>query len=276
MAPDCAAMHTGSLESGRRDFAVDAIASSRAIAPRQTRRFYLWMAVVFVLVSFGGFTPSYWSRLAAGGFHPPPIMHIHGALLFSWTLFYLAQTAWVASGRTATHRAWGLVGISLFTLVICSIVLLKITVIRLDDARGLGEASRRFSAIALCALPMLIATFALAIAKVQRPEIHKRLMYLLMAGMSVPAIARVFLAVLAPPGALEGGPPPPFVALPPTLVAVMLVGVAIAHDWRAGRRPHPVYVYGSFALLTVSGLSVLIASTAGWLRFAGFVAGLGG
>jgi hypothetical protein len=86
----------------------------------------------------------------------------------------------------------------------------------------------------------------------------------------------VFLAVLAPPGALEGGPPPPFVALPPTLVAVMLVGVAIAHDWRAGRQPHPVYVYGSVALLAVSGLSVLIASTAGWLRFAGFVAGLGG
>jgi hypothetical protein len=43
----------------------------------------------------------------------------------------------VATAQTA--------GIALFTLVICSIVILKITIIRLDDARGFGDASRRFS-----------------------------------------------------------------------------------------------------------------------------------
>ena len=69
------------------------------------RHFYLWMAGVFVLIAFGGFTPTYWGRVASGTFHGPPILHIHGALLFSWTLFYLIQTAWIASGHTPTHRA---------------------------------------------------------------------------------------------------------------------------------------------------------------------------
>ena len=72
-----------------------------------TRRFHLRMAVVFVLIAFGGFAPSYWAPVFSGTFHMPPIAHIHGILLFSWTLFYLAQTAWVAAGRTPAHRAWG-------------------------------------------------------------------------------------------------------------------------------------------------------------------------
>ncbi len=164
------------------------------------RRFHLLMAGVFVLIAFGGFIPSYWLRLAGGNYHPPPITHIHGILQFSWTLFYLLQTAWVATGRTPRHRAWGLAGISLFSVLICSIIILKITNIRLDDARGFGDASRRFSAVTFCALPVMIGLFALAIANVRKPDIHKRLMYVLMTGLMIPAIARVFLAVLAPPG----------------------------------------------------------------------------
>ncbi len=52
------------------------------------RHFYLWMAGVFVLIAFGGFTPTYWAPVARSNFHGPPILHIHGALLSSWTLFY--------------------------------------------------------------------------------------------------------------------------------------------------------------------------------------------
>jgi hypothetical protein len=70
-----------------------------------SRRFHLWMAAMFVLIAFSGFTPTYWARLANGTSHVPPIVHIHGILMFSWTLFYFIQTAWIAAGRTATHRA---------------------------------------------------------------------------------------------------------------------------------------------------------------------------
>jgi hypothetical protein len=78
-------------------------------------------------------------------------------------------------------------------------VLLRITIIPLDDARGLGDAGRRFSVVAFCALPVMIGIFALAIGNVRRPKVHKRLMYLLMSALMIPALARVFMATIAPP-----------------------------------------------------------------------------
>jgi hypothetical protein len=240
------------------------------------RRFHLWMAGVFILIAFGGFIPSYWSRIVAGTFHAPPIAHVHGALLFSWTLFYFMQTAWIASGRTTTHRAWGAAGIALFSVMICSIVVLKITGMRLDDARGLGDASRRFAAVALCALPLIIALFALAIANVRRPEVHKRLMYVLMAGLMVPAIARVFLALLAPPGAANDGPPPPWVSTPPTLVATLLIVAGMVYDWRHRGRPHSVYVYGALAMVASNLFTVYFAGTQAWMSTARYLEGLAG
>jgi hypothetical protein len=241
------------------------IVASAPRAPAVTARFHVRMALAFVAIAFLGFSPSYWAPIAAGTLQAPPIMHIHGALLFAWTLFYLAQTLWVGTGHTSSHRSWGMAGIALFTLMICSILLLKLTVIRLDDARGMGEASRRFAAIALCNLPLMIGLFALAIANVQRPQVHKRLMVSLMAGLMIPAIARVFLALFAPPGAAAGGPPPPFVALPPTLVALLLILVAMLHDWRTERRRHPVYVYAGLAMVLSNVFAVLVAGTDGWL-----------
>src|SRR5882757_1636399 len=226
------------------------------------------MAGIFVLIAFGGFTPTYWAKVAGGAFHAPPIVHVHGFLLFTWTLFYFAHTAWIASGRTATHRAWGLAGISLFSVLICSIIATRIMLLRLDDARGLGDESRRFSAVVFVALPLMIGLFAAAIANVRKPETHKRLMYVLMASMMTPAIARVFLTLLAPAGAAEGGPPPPFVAVPPALVAFLLIIVAIVYDWRTRGRPHKVYIYGGFLVLLETFAVVPISGTQWWLSFA--------
>jgi len=231
------------------------------------RRFHLWMAAVFVLIAFGGFTPTYWAKLAGGTFHAPPIVHVHGFLLFSWTLFYLVQTAWIASGRTSTHRAWGLAGISLFSVLICAIIATRITTLRLDDARGLGEASLRFSAVVFVALPVMIGLFATAIANVRKPEVHKRLMLVLMASMMTPAIARLFLTYLAPAGAADG-PPPPFVSIPPGIVATLLIVVAMVYDWRTRGRPHKAYVYGGLVVLGELFLAVAVAGTQTWVDIA--------
>ena len=248
--------------------------ASNSVQRSSGRHFYLWMAGVFVLLAFGGFTPTYWGRVASGTFHGPPILHIHGALLFSWTVFYLIQTAWIASGHTPTHRAWGLAGIALFSVMMCSILVAQITVMRLYDAHGVGEAGRRFAAVALCALPVLIGFFSLAIANVRRPETHKRLMYLIMAAFMHPAIARVFVTLFAPPGA--EGPPPVFVAVPPGLIADLLIVVAMIYDWRIRGRPHHVYVYGGLTLVADQLLTVPISATQTWMSIAGFLEGLAG
>ncbi len=249
---------------------VGQVSRARSGAPR----FYLWTAVVFILIAFGSFIPTYWARVVSGTFHAPPIVHIHGALLFSWTLFYLLQTAFVASGRTPRHRSWGLFGISLFSVMICSILVTRVTLMQLEKLQGFGEASLRFSAIAFCSVLLLVAFFAAAISNIRRPEIHKRFMYLVMSGLMIPALARVFLTMFAPPGAV--GPPPPFVVIPPTLTASLLILAAVAHDWRTRGKPHPVYVYGGTVLIAWTILIVPFANTSFWLMISRSLRALGG
>ena len=245
---------------------MEATAITAAGVRSETRNFYVWMAGAFLLIAFGGFTPTYWAKVAAGTFHGEPIIHIHGMLLFAWTCFFFIQTALVASGRILDHRAWGLAGISLFSVMMCSILVGEATVLKRYDALGFGDASRRFAAVTLCAWPLMAAIFTLAIVNIKKPQVHKRLMLLLMVGIMTPAIARVFLTFFAPPGL--AGPPPPFVSVPPALVADLLLVVAMVHDWRTRGRPHPVYVYGGLILLAQQLLTVPISSTAAWMRIA--------
>src|SRR2546421_12148767 len=106
MSPNAGTMQQKIPHSGER--AVEArstfqsTVASNSVLRSSSRHFYLWMAGVFVLIAFGGFTPTYWARVATGSFHAPPILHIHGALLFSWTLLYLMPTASIASRPTPT------------------------------------------------------------------------------------------------------------------------------------------------------------------------------
>jgi hypothetical protein len=85
-----------------------------------------------------------------------------------------------------------------------------------------------------------------------------------MSAMMTPAIARVFLTLFAHAGA--AGPPPPFVSIPPALMADLFVVVAMVRDWRIIGRPHPVYVYGGAVLLAQQVLTVPFAATATWMN----------
>jgi hypothetical protein len=247
---------------------MNAIAPTVSELREESRYFYLLMGAGYLIVAFGGFIPTYWSRLATGTFHGPRVLHVHGMLLFSWVCFYFLQTALVATGRTVSHRSWGLAGISLFTFVICSVLAGQIAVIKAAESQGFGDAARRFSAVALCALPLMAGIFALAITNSRRPQIHKRWMVLLMSAMMTPAIARVFLTLFAPPGADTAAPPPPFVSIPPALVADLFIVVAIVRDWRTLGKPHPVYIYGGLVLLAQQLLTPPIAATALWMHIA--------
>jgi hypothetical protein len=229
--------------------------------------FYLWMAGGFLVVAFGGFIPTYWAKVATGTFHQPPFLHVHGLLLFSWVCFFFIQTTLVAAGRTLDHRSWGLAGIALFTAVACSVPVAQMAILKAADLQGDGDAARRFSAVALCALPLMAVIFTLAIVYTRKPEIHKRLMVLLMSAMMTPAIARVFLTLFAPAGAGDGSPPP-FVSIPPALVADLFLVVALVRDWRTLGKPHPVYVYGGLALLAQQLLTVPFAATPLWMSIA--------
>lgn len=171
----------------------------------------------------------------------------------------------VAAGRTLDHRAWGMAGIALFTTIACAVLVGEMAVLKRDEAAGFGEASRRFAAVTLCAWPLMVGLFTLAIVYVRRSDVHKRLLTLLMALMMTPAIARVFLTVLAPPGATSGGPPPPFVSIPPGLIADLFIVAAMVYDWRTRGRPHKVYAIGLPVVLAQQVLTVPFSGTSAWM-----------
>jgi hypothetical protein len=231
------------------------------------KRFHVWMAGVFLLIAFAGFTPSYWTKVASGTFIAAPIYHLHGLLLSAWVCFYFVQTALVASGRTMNHRTWGMAGIALFSVMACTTVVLGINSMNIADHEGFGDAGRRFSVVTFISLALVVVLFAAAIANVRRPDVHKRLMVLMMAVLMQPAIGRMFALLFASPGA--AGPPPLLSTVPVAAVASLLVIVAIVHDWRTRGRPHRVYLYGGLFVLVVLLLRIPIAGSDAWVAFAG-------
>jgi hypothetical protein len=249
--------------------------ATTAGAARATRStFYVWMAGTFVLIAFGGFIPTYWAKIASGTFGGHPILHIHGMIFFTWTLFYFVQTSLVAAGRTPDHRAWGVAGVSLATAMGFTVVLAAINSMKVAEAIGMGDAARRFSVVSLTALVSFGVLFTLAIVNNRKPEVHKRLMILAMLPLMQAATARIFLTFFAPPGAI--GPPPVFVAIPPGLLVCLLGVVAMAHDWRTRGKVHPVYLIGLPIVLAQIVLTVPIAASDQWMAIARVVEGLAG
>jgi hypothetical protein len=240
---------------------------ARGVIASPARYFYFNMALACAAVAFLGFAPTYWLPLARGSFSGAPVVHFHGLLFFTWTLYFAFQSWLPASGRTAFHRSLGIVGVSLATAMVIFGVMVAIEVMKRSAAIGQPNEGIAFAIVPLSGIAFFAVVFALAVGATRRPETHKRLMLLAAISLLDAAVARWFLTFLAPPGPL--GPPPVPVTIPPALVAYLLLVVAVVYDWRKLGRPHPVYVYGGLALLAVKLLNWPISMTPAWHAIAG-------
>lgn len=245
---------------------------ARGAVASPARYFYFNMALACMATAFLGFAPTYWLPLARGSFSATPLVHFHGLLFFTWTLYFAFQAWLAASGQTARHRMLGMIGVSLATAMTIFGFLAAVNVMKRSAAMGLTNEGIAFSIVPLSGILFFAVVFTLAIAANRSPETHKRLMLLAAISLLDAAVARWFLTFLAPPG--PPGPPPVPVTIPPALVAYLLLVVAIVHDWRTRGRPHPVYVYGGLALVAVKILNWPISVTPAWHAFAGGILAL--
>ena len=244
----------------------------RAVASSHARYFYFYMALSCIAVAFLGFAPTYWVPMATGSFPSMPVIHFHGMLFFTWTLYFAFQTWLAASGRVARHRTIGMIGVSLATAMTIFGFLAAVNAMKRSAALGLTDAGIAFAIVPLSGILFFAVIFSLAIANTRQPETHKRLM--LLAGISIldAAVARWFLTFLAPAG--PPGPPPVEVTIVPALVAYLLLVPALIFDWRSQGRPHPVYIYGGITLLAVKLLNWPISITPAWHALAGGILAL--
>ena len=226
----------------------DAVMGARV---RSTRRFYVWMATSCLAIAVLGFMPTYFVPMARGSFQAEPIVHLHGLILFSWMLFFLAQTWLVAQGKVLSHRSWGMLGIALITAMTFMIV--AVVSMRIAQAQLPGQpadalhAVRAFEWVSISTILFIVPVFTLAIVKLRDTESHKRLVLLMTISMLGAPIARWFLTFLAPPAPppiVVPGLPPAFapsiaVTIAPALVGDLLLVVAMIYDWRMRGRVHP-------------------------------------
>jgi hypothetical protein len=238
-------------------------------------RFYVTMAAIFVAIAFGGFLGTYWLQIARGTFNGSPLLHVHGLLFSLWTLFFFSQATLIANRRLRTHRAWGLLGISLATAMLFMGLAVAIEGMRNRIEAGYGEAARAFVITPVSAVLLFAALVAAAMFNLRRPEWHKRLMLVATASILQAPIARFFFLAASGggPGVRPGlGPPPPIErGVGAGLLVASLVVAAMVHDWRSRGRVHPAYWWGFGALMTVQSLRPVIGHTDSWYRFTDFL-----
>ena len=242
------------------------------------RRFYVWMAGTFLAIAVLGFLPTYFMPMVQSRFEAPPIIHIHGMIMFAWMTLFFVQTALVSRGGTLAHRTWGMLGVAIATAMGFSVIAVINARVAQLEPMGLAQGELVFSWVQVSGVLMFETLFVLAIVNLKKSELHKRLMVLATISLLDAPIARWFAVFLAPPHVM-GVPdpaPPVFVDLVPGLIGDLLIVAAMIFDWRTRGRPHPVYLIGGAAILVVQLTRLPISEMALWQSIAGWIGHLGG
>jgi hypothetical protein len=225
--------------------------------------FFLCMAYGFLVIAVVGFSTTFFVPLAKGAFRAPPVIYVHGALLFGWLLFFIAQATLIRKRRFLTHRQLGIAGVALSVSIVISGVLVGLHATRRDLAAGGDDFVLGQFVNILIEMFLFGALVAAAIAFRRQGESHKRL--LLLATISALAPAWLRLRHLFP------GVPEPFVTF--SLLADSLLLVAIARDWVWLKRVHPVYIWAGGTMVLVHVVELLAITSAPWLRLSRFLLG---
>lgn len=252
------------------------------VSPAQTRReakrsrFFVWISALFLLIAVGGFVPTYWAQLPTGTFEGTPLMHLHAALFTAWPLLLLSQAVLISRGGLKYHKAWGLAGISLASMMF--LVGVATAVVPLQDrlAAGVGDPARSFVIVPLASVTVFFGFFIAAVANINRPEWHKRFIVIATSSVLVAPTARFFFLAAngVGPGLRPGNlPPAPVVAsLRPIMVLDLILIAAMLIDRRREGKVHPAWLWGLGILIPVQLLRDPIAHTPAWLAFADWIA----
>jgi hypothetical protein len=171
----------------------------------------------------------------------------------TWVLLFVAQVSLVATRRTKIHQQLGIAG-----------GFLAATVFVVGLLTGIFAAARdgRPPALQFLIIPIgdMIAfgvLIALALYYRRQLDVHKRLMLLAAINIITPAIARVPLNFIQTYGPLA------FFGL-----TDLLIIAAVTIDTVKHRKLHPVFLWGSIALIVWQPLRLIFSGTNAWLRIA--------
>jgi hypothetical protein len=153
--------------------------------------FHLWMTLLMAGFVFTGFGMTYIVPLLSGTFKPaPPVVHLHGAVLFSWMVLLVTQSLLVNVKNVRLHRSLGTFGISVATLVVVMSGTMQVVGASITTLKGSGPG---VFFLGFVAPPSFAILFAMAIRSVRTPEIHRNLILIATISILMPGINRVYM-----------------------------------------------------------------------------------
>jgi hypothetical protein len=231
----------------------------------RSHRYYLAMALGFLVLVLVAFTGRYYDRLA-GIEAATPIVHLHAASFSAWFVLLLAQASLVGAGRADLHRRLGIAAFVLVPAIVAVGLATAVQAARSGWNPGGVSTPLGFLALGIADTVLYGAFAAAAIWQRRKPETHKRLMMLANVSLLWAAVTRL------PPDA--GVSAPSALAFAGVLLLFVLLALAgPIYDYVTRRRVHPFEVAGGVLIIAAKPLSRLLSGTEAWQRIGGWLIG---
>ncbi|HEY1890140.1 MAG TPA: hypothetical protein VGG63_07020 [Steroidobacteraceae bacterium] len=102
------------------------------------RRFFVVAAICALVIVFAGFAHTYFLKFLFDAPALPWLVQLHGAVMTTWFVVFLAQTSLIAGHRADLHRRLGVIGAALVVVM----VVLGIVVVVVAAAREVHAIAR--------------------------------------------------------------------------------------------------------------------------------------
>jgi len=218
----------------------------------RTRRLFEWLALGIAAVAFVGFARTYYLKSVFGTRALPLVVHLHGLIMSTWIVVFIAQTWLIAAHRAAWHRRLGTGAAVLAVLIILTGAALTVLALEREihaHVQGMWHELLLINSVNLLLFGAFVAT---GLALRARADVHKRLMLLAAVTLVAPAAARIAL--------LFGHAP-----LLQFLAVYACVAACVLADTLRHGRLHPVLGWGGLAVIAAFQLSFFAVQTPLWM-----------
>ena len=155
-------------------------------------RFYLISFIVMAILCLGGFVPTFFLRPQFAADPLPVWMHIHGALFTLWYFMAILQSWLILKNKQVLHRELGVVSA---IIVFSGFILTYVAVAYLEATGQHLTGGAVFSSVLTSAFTCCVAV---GVYFRRKPEVHKRLMVLATAVLTVPGFDRLVRLIVQP------------------------------------------------------------------------------
>jgi hypothetical protein len=217
--------------------------------------FFVLTSAAMLAIVLAGFARTFFLREYFGTALLPPglrtlpgYLYLHGILLTCWFCLFLVQTTLIASARTDLHRRVGVGGAVLAVAMV--LVSLIVTIRSVSRSPSNGTPLAEQPVVFGTSIGFLVAFSLLVAGGIyfrQRPEAHKRLMFLASFSILGPAVGRI----------------PGLAAIPLVLLLLQLSPLIalVLYDVASRRRLHGATIWGGFLSIFVQVLGGVWAAS---------------